>query len=192
MHKEVKKRNTNETRSVSHGHFPAVYGLYTKLVEGICAGLWERGLLSGSQVTCPSEGLPGGQREGRAWCNVSVLPLVVLLSLLEFISVGGLMVKMTSSHSLVCRAGSSGPHRCTINYPLLCISPSSPHLCLSYPSTRWHLSPEFYLSHGYVSKPHISEISHNDLLVEGLTMLWPACLRKGLHSHAVAMAQSLW
>ena len=91
-------------------------GSRLSLWKGFVLIFWRRGLLLlFSDLTCPSGVVPGGHREGAAWCNVSVLHLVALFSSLGSISVGGLMVQMTSPCSLVARVGSSCPHKHCIN-----------------------------------------------------------------------------
>ena len=85
--------------------------------------------------------------------------------------------------------------------PLSCASmhsPPPPCPCPTHQPTRQHLTPEFYLRWGCVSKPHTSEISlawtHSDSLGEGLAEQWPgaACHRKCSWDDAVAEVQRLW
>ena len=93
---------------------------------------------------------------------------------------------MASPHSLVSREGSLHPHRCMISHPSWSTASISslpyPCLCLSCPPIKQCLSPEFYLRHSCVSKPHTSETftvqTLSDLLGEDPTALWLACPRK--------------
>ena len=76
--------------------------------------------------------------------------------------------------------------------PLLCLRPLStpclPCPCPSYPSTRWHLPPEFYFKWDGVSKAHTSDTpvawTCADSLGEGLAEQWPGA---GLPQKTVIM-----
>lgn len=112
--------------------------------------------------TCSAGDVPGRcrGRGWRAWCNGSILRLVVLFSSLRSISASGLGVKLALPHSLVSREGSSCLHTQSITPPVPPASVSSlpsPCLCPNCPSARQCHPTGFYLRYGCVSKPHISE-----------------------------------
>ena len=91
-------------------------------------------------------------------CNGSILHLVALFSSLRSISVGGLLVKMSSPNSLVSGVGSSHPHSQEVNYPppvspISISSVPSSSLCLSCRPTRGHFPSEFFLRCGCGSNP---------------------------------------
>lgn len=65
----------------------------------------------------------------------------------------------------------------------------SPCLCQNCLPARWCSAPVFYLRHGCISKPHISETpkvwTHTDPLQEAFPALWPVLTynRRQWHDH---------